>query len=178
MKESQSAQGPGGAHVDKVLVEMHREFHSLILRRAAILRRIGAIKQIISGLANLVGDQGISRDLPGFVNQRSSSRQRGFTQTCRFVLMESGRPLMSQEVCQEIQRRNPALLLHHRDPLASVSTVLNRLSRYGEVRVVVNERGRRAWEWTADNSEAPPDASAELRTSEPALGSLTSAELR
>ena len=177
MRQSQSEQGSGRAHVVRVLAEMHREFHSLVLQRAAILKRIGTIKQIISGLANLFGDQVVGGDLARLVDQGSSNRQRGFTQTCRIVLMESQRPLMGQEVYQEIERRNPTLLLHHRDPLASVSTVLNRLSRYGEARVVVNERGRRAWVWTTDGSEAPLGAPLEPRSSESApLDSLTSAE--
>jgi hypothetical protein len=46
--------------------------------------------------------------------------------------------------------------LRHKDPLASVTTVLNRLVEYGEARAVVNEHGRRAWEWVA---EAGPAAS-------------------
>jgi hypothetical protein len=44
----------------------------------------------------------------------------------------------------------PPLLLRHKDPLASVTTVLNRLVEYGEARAVVRENGRRAWEWVAD----------------------------
>jgi hypothetical protein len=177
MPEPQSAQEPSGAHVDRVLADMHREFHSLLEQRAVILRRIATIKQIISGLSHLFGNQ--VAELSGSVDQRSSNRQRGFTQTCRLVLMESKRPLMSQEVWQEIERRNPALLIHHRDPLASVSTVLSRLSRYGEARVIVNERGRRAWMWTADGAAVALDAPAELRSSESApLDSLTSAESR
>jgi len=174
MQEPQSAQGPGGAHVDRVLAEMHREFHSLIRQRAAILRRIGTIKQIINGLANLFGDQIVGTELSESADQSLNKRHRGFTKTCRLVLMQSKRPLMGQEVCQEIDRRNPTLLLHHRDPLASVSTVLNRLSRYGEARVVVNERGRRAWVWIKDSSTVSLDA-AEPRKSGPApLDSLTS----
>jgi hypothetical protein len=178
MPEPQSAQEPSGAPVNRVLADMHREFHALLQQRAAILRRIGTIKQIISGLSNLFG-QVADGELSGLVDQRSSNRQRGFTQACRLVLMESKRPLMSQEVCEEIERRNPALLIHHRDPLASVSTVLNRLSRYGEARIIVNERGRRAWVWTADGAAVALDAPAEMRSSESApLDSLTSAESR
>lgn len=179
MPEPQSTQEPSGIHVDRVLADMHREFHSLLQQRAAILRRIGTIKQIISGLSNLFGDKVADEKLSGLVDQRSSNRQRGFTQTCRLVLMESKRPLMSQEVRQEIERRNPAVLIHQRDPLASVSTVLNRLSRYGEARVTVNERGRRAWVWTADSSVVAADALAKLRSSESeAPDSLTSVESR
>jgi hypothetical protein len=160
MQEPLSTRVPGEAHIDRVLEEMHREFQSLMLQRAAILRRIGTIKQIIVGLANLLGDDVVGEGLLELVGQRSSTRPRGFTRTCRLILMESKRPLMSQEVCQEIERRNPILLSNHKDPMASVSTVLNRLATYGEARVVVNDRGRRAWEWATDHSAvtlSPPN---------------------
>jgi hypothetical protein len=45
----------------------------------------------------------------------------------------------------------------HKDPLASVTTVLNRLVEYGEARAVVGVNGRRAWEWISD-PPAPPQA--------------------
>jgi hypothetical protein len=45
-------------------------------------------------------------------------------------------------------------LLRHKDPLASVTTVLNRLVEYGEARTVVRENGRRAWEWVADPADS------------------------
>jgi hypothetical protein len=152
MQEPGSGRLPDGIHIDKVLEEMRREFQSLMLQRAAVLRRIGTIKQIINGLANLLGEEVVGEGLLQLVGQRSGTRPRGFTRTCRLILMESKRPLMTQEVCQEIERRNPTLLTRHKDPLASVSTVLNRLATYGEVRVVVNERGRRAWEWVTEDS--------------------------
>jgi hypothetical protein len=161
MREHLTTQGPGGDHINKVLAEMHREFQSLVLQRAAILRRIGTIRQVIDGLTDVFGDEAVGGELLNLVDHRSGNRRRGFTQTCRLALMESSRPLMSQEVCQEVERRNPHLLVHHKDPLASVSTVLNRLARYGEARVVLNERGRRAWAWTRESSPLATDAPAE-----------------
>jgi len=43
--------------------------------------------------------------------------------------------------------------VRHKDPLASVTTVLNRLVDYGEARSVPRESGRRGWEWIADSVE-------------------------
>jgi hypothetical protein len=45
-------------------------------------------------------------------------------------------------------------LLRHKDPLASVTTVLNRLVEYGEARTVLRDNGRRAWEWVADPADS------------------------
>jgi predicted transcriptional regulator len=80
------------------------------------------------------------------------------------VLMEAGRPLAVREVCEQIQQRLPAVLLRHKDPLASVTTVLNRLVEYGEALSVVRDNGRRAWQWVSDptSMEQASSASAPL----------------
>ena len=52
----------------------------------------------------------------------------------------------------------PTLLAHHKDPLASVNTVLNRLATYGEARIVMNERGKRAWEWATERAAEGVDS--------------------
>jgi len=155
---TQSAQPPAGAHVNKILEEMYGEFQALMVQRAAILRRIGTIKQTIIGLAKLFGNEVVGERVLQVVEQRSSTRSRGFTRTCRVVLMESTRPMVCQEVCEEIQRRNPTLLAHHKDALASVNTVLNRLATYGEARIVMNERGKRAWEWATERAAEGVDS--------------------
>jgi len=76
------------------------------------------------------------------------------------VLMEANRALGAREVCELIQQKVPPILARHKDPLASVTTVLNRLVEYGEARSLVRENGRRAWQWVADpdnpaNSQLP-----------------------
>jgi len=155
-----STQVSGGEHVVQVVERLHQELDSLLKQRAAIIAKLGIIKQTILGLANLFGDDVISEELLELVGHRPSSRQPGFTKACRTVLIESGRPLLTQEVCQEIERRNPAMLARQKDPLASVSTVLNRLASYGEARLLANDRGRRAWQWVTKNSDQlPPSAS-------------------
>jgi hypothetical protein len=50
----------------------------------------------------------------------------------------------------ELERNAPAILARHKDPLASVTTVLNRLVDYGEARSLSNDRGRRVWEWVSE----------------------------
>ena len=162
---TQSAQPPAGAHVNKILEEMYGEFQALMVQRAAILRRIGTIKQTIIGLAKLFGNEVVGERVLQVVEQRSSTRSRGFTRTCRVVLMESTRPMVCQQVCEEIQRRNPTLLAHHKDPLASVNTVLNRLATYGEARIVMNERGKRAWEWATERAAEGVDSPAKQQNS-------------
>lgn len=141
-------------HVQEVVRAAHEELRQLLRQRAEVMKRIGTVKQTIVGLANLFGDEVLSEELLELVDRKSSGRQPGFTKACRMVLMEAARPLAAREVCEQIQQRIPPVLLRHKDPLASVTTVLNRLVEYGEARTVIRENGRRAWEWVADPADS------------------------
>jgi hypothetical protein len=147
--------GSEDQNVQEVVKTAHEELRQLMRQRADIMKRIGTIKQTIVGLANLFGGGILSDDLMELVDRKTSGRQPGFTRACRLVLMEAARPLGAREVCEQIQQKTPPVILHHKDPLASVTTVLNRLVEYGEAQSVVRENGRRAWQWvaTSDNTE-------------------------
>jgi len=147
---SKNLPGSSDPHVQEVMRAAHEELKQLLRQRADIMKRIGTVKHTIVGLANLFGDDVLSEELLELVDRKSSGRQPGFTKACRMVLMEADRPLGAREVCEHIQQRTPPVLLRHKDPLASVTTVLNRLVEYGEARTVIRENGRRAWQWVAD----------------------------
>lgn len=140
----------GDPHVHEVVKTAHEELRLLMRQRADIMKRIGTLKQTITGLANLFGDEILGEDLLELVDRKTGGRQPGFTKACRLALMEAGGSLTVREVCERIQERLPAVLLRHKDPLASVTTVLNRLVEYGEAQSIVRENGRRAWQWISD----------------------------
>jgi hypothetical protein len=139
----------GDQNVQEVVKTAHEELRQLMRQRADIMKRIGTIKQTIVGLANLFGGSILNEDLLELVDRKASGRQPGFTRACRMVLMEATRPLAAREVCEQIQQKTPPIILHHKDPLASVTTVLNRLVEYGEAQSTVRENGRRAWQWVS-----------------------------
>lgn len=148
-----------GTSAQQVVKAAHEELLQLMQQRAEIMKRIGTVKQTIAGLANLFGEQVLDDDLLELIDRKPNGRQPGFTKACRRVLMEVRRPLGAREVCVELERYAPAILARHKDPLASVTTVLNRLVDYGEARSLSNDRGRRVWEWvsaTEPQAEAMP----------------------
>jgi hypothetical protein len=150
----------GNGHVEQVVRQAHEELRELLRQRAEVMRRIGTIKQTIAGLANLFGDEVLSEDLLELLDRKSCGRQPGFTKACRMTLMEAKRALTARDVCECIQQKAAPMLARHKDPMASVTTVLNRLVAYGEANPVMLENGRRAWEWVA---EAQAELSHELR---------------
>jgi hypothetical protein len=144
--------GYDNAQVREVVRQAHEELRLLLQQRADVMKRIGTVKQTIAGLANLFGDNILSEELLELVDRRGSGRQPGFTKACRMILMDAGRPLSARDVCEQIQQRMPPMLARHKDPMASVTTVLNRLVEYGEAQAVVLSSGRRAWRWVAEGT--------------------------
>lgn len=140
----------GEVYVQEVLRTAHQELLALLQQRADLMKRIGTVKQTIVGLANMFGDDVLDDELLTLVDRKPNGRQPGFTRACRAVLIESKNPLTGREVVSQMQERFAAVLVNHKDPLASVTTVLNRLVAYGEARSEVNQGGKRMWEWIAD----------------------------
>src|SRR6202795_4325148 len=147
---SKNLPGSSDPHVQEVMRAAHEELKQLLRQRADIMKRIGTVKQTIVGLANLFGDDVLSEELLELVDRKSSGRQPGFTKACRMVLMDANRALSARDVCDRIQEKAPPMLARHKDPMASVTTVLNRLVAYGEAKAVSLDNGRRAWQWVAD----------------------------
>jgi hypothetical protein len=145
--------GENNVPVHQVVQAAHDELRQLLTQRADIMKRIGTVKQTIAGLANLFGEEALGDDLLELIGRKPNGRHPGFTKACRRVLMEVKRPLGAREVCSELDRQAPNILSRHKDPLASVTTVLNRLVEYGEARSLTNERGRRVWEWVSEAKE-------------------------
>jgi len=146
-------------HVQEVIRQAHDELRQLMQQRADVMKRIGTVKQTIAGLANLFGDGVLNEELMELVDRRSSGRQPGFTKACRMILMESGRAMSARDICDHFQQKMPSLLARHKDPMASVTTVLNRLVDYGEAQAVFSGNGRRAWVWVAETAEAASGSS-------------------
>ena len=149
----------GNAHVQEVIKQAHEELRHLLQQRAEVMRRIGTVKQTIAGLANLFGDSILSEELLELVDRKSNGRQPGFTKACRMILMEAGRAMSARDVCDQIQQKLAPMLARHKDPMASVTTVLNRLVEYGEAQPVVLSNGRRAWKWIAEPQSQPESTS-------------------
>jgi len=146
-----SSRGDTNAHVLDVMRRAEQELRQLLAERTEVTKRIGTVKQTILGLAKLFGDGILNAALLDLVDHKSRSRQPGITWACRRVLIEARQPMSARAVCDEIQRSAPTLLASHKDPMATVNTILSRLVEYGEAIVMSGDHGQRAWIWAAEN---------------------------
>ena len=138
-------------HVQEVIRQAHEELRQLLHQRAEIMKRIGTVKQTISGLANMFGDHVLNEELMELVDRKNSGRQPGFTKACRMILMEAGRAMTARDICEYFQAKIPTILARHKIHGVHHHPVLNRLVDYGGGRAVMFN-GRRAWRWAAESA--------------------------
>lgn len=148
-KSSVAIQTDAAPAAECLIRQVQEELRRLLEQRTEVMKRIGTAKKTISGLCALFGSEVASEEVLQLVGGSIRGRQAGFTQACRTILMEADGALTAQEVRERILARDPTLLSRHRDLLASITTVLNRLVNYGEAVKVSNAHGR-AWRWSSE----------------------------
>lgn len=137
-------------HVQQVLKTAEHELSGLLEQRADVMKRIGTIKQMLAGLADLFGDEVLDDELRIVLDRGMSDRRKGFTRACRQILMEAKTPLRPRQGCEALWQKFPELAGRHKDLGASVTTVFHRLVAYGEARCFLDDLGVRVWEWVAE----------------------------
>jgi len=141
---------PVNGHVEEVIRSAQQELNQLLHQRAETMKRIGTVKQTLVCLAKVFGEDVLTPEVMRLLGRGATRKQPGFTRACRVILMEAVTPLEARHGLRELQRRFPELIERHKDPIASVTTVFNRLVGYAEVRSFRNGKGRRVWEWIAE----------------------------
>jgi hypothetical protein len=146
------------AHIAEVVRSAEEQLTGLLLRRAEIMRRIGTVKQMLAGMADLFGNSILNDELLCALDRGAASRRKGFTNACRQILLESKTPLRARHAEAELRKRFPELAGHHKDLAASVTTVFHRLAVYGEARCSVDDHGVKVWEWATDRRSDEKEA--------------------
>lgn len=134
--------------VQEVLNTLTAELRGLNLQRRDLVKRIDIVKGVIVGLSRVLGAELSADQLQDVLGRRAGRRNHGLTNACRRILTETREPLRARDVCDRVLQDYRDLLQHHKQPIASIVTVLNRLVRYGEARIV-NLENQRTWVGTA-----------------------------
>ena len=177
-----SSQVVGSEDVERVIGGIRRELQSLLVERAALLKRIGIIKRTIAGLGDVFGAYLNQEQSPGLLvdsgGRSQKSSEPGLTDMCRQVLMQSLEPITTRQLCDRIQQATPAVLARQKQPTTSLTVVLRRLVSYGEVEDRMNEKGVRTWLWigprkSSEDPKNPPEAGIEKNHKETAPADIT-----
>lgn len=156
------------ASVQSTVRHLHDELAQLLEQRTAVMRRIAGAKRTIVGLASLFGGDALDDSLRELVGMGTAKRTPGLTNMCRTVLMEADRGLTVQDVLEGVCEQNPALLAGHKNAVASLNTILNRLVHSGEAQHVLVSNNKRAWQWIVDTDKPLPGSSTPSQPGPPA----------
>jgi hypothetical protein len=152
-----SFQNTTRADLNAILEVMRKQLQSLQQDRTSIQKRIVVVRQTIHGLASVFGQNAIGKIPTNAIGARTrNGRGPGLTRTCSQLVRESSRALTVAELLELVQQKHPSLFEHNNNPQASLTTVLARLSQYGTVEAVFNEKGARAWQSTIQLNETRP----------------------
>jgi hypothetical protein len=138
--------------LDPASGRFQQESAALQAQLKEVEQEIAAIRNTVYGLSVIYGEQAVSHELLEQVRP-VRSKQRGLTDACRVVLCKAARPCSVTTICKLVDAVDPFLLLHHRNPRASVMTILRNLANRGQVaRSAIN--GRSVWEWVGSAADS------------------------
>jgi len=124
------------------------EMSSLQEQLKEIEREIVAVKNTLFGLSVIYGENLITPPLLEQIRPKRGATVRGLTAACRAALIQASEPCSVSTVCNLVRAIDPLLLVHHRNPRASVMTVLRNFAKRGQATRGV-ENGRSVWQWTS-----------------------------
>ncbi len=137
-------------HAAEVVRAARQELDALMRQRSQIMKRIGAVKQTLVGLTLIFDCSVLPMDLSGTPGREGQpSHVPGLTNACRIALLQARMPLRAHQVRDRLRFQGFSLE-NHRDPVATVTTILRRLGQYGEAKPVLLPNGKRAWEWVTE----------------------------
>jgi hypothetical protein len=121
------------------------ELKDLLRQRAAIIKRLIILRRTIVGLAEMFGNDLLTEELLALAKPTRRTRGSGLTEACRSALSNASKPLTAREVVDRIRAHDGAVIQNHKDPVASVTSILRRLGSYGEATARLSQSGRRIW---------------------------------
>src|SRR6516225_1548772 len=124
-----------------VVEQVGDQLRQLTLQRQGIDLRIAILKRTIKGLALLYGDGLLRTSKEG----AAAEPRLGITHACRLVLDRADTPLTAREVYAALQQEFPVVFRTPGNHRASLFTILNRLTKYGEIDTFL-QNGSRFWQ--------------------------------
>ena len=127
-----------------------RELAALQKQLREVEGDIVAVRQTLNGLALILGEEYFSEELLRLIRPKRT-KIRGLSSVCRSLLLNAPYAYSVREVCNRINATEPLLLTHHRNPMASVMSVLRQLARRGEI-IRRTENGKSVWQQASSRS--------------------------
>lgn len=130
----------------RALYQAKQEFARCLEQRQKLDRKMARLNAVITELQELCAEtirKQAERDTKQVI---LAHLNMGITEYTRVILKEKFFPITAGQLKQELEARKLDLP-RYSNPLAVIHTVLKRLVRNGEVRIVPQNYGKKAYQW-------------------------------
>jgi hypothetical protein len=123
--------------------QIKKEIASLQKELRKVEDDIIALRHYLHGLSLTVGEEHFSAELLRLVHPKRTNA-RGLSRVCRSFFQSAPDSHSVRDICNHIMANRPELLIHRRNPSASVTSVLRHLAKRGEI-IRKKENGKSVW---------------------------------
>ena len=132
----------------KALYQAKQELAHELVERQKSDQKVARLQSLITQLQDLCAEQDQKRFWNSIENVVKADLKGGITETIRVLLKERSLPMRATELKAGIEARKYDLA-RYKNPLAVIHTVLNRLVKSGEVKVIPQKYGKKAYQWVS-----------------------------
>ncbi len=137
----------------RTLFEAKQDLARCLVKRQKIDHKVARLQAVISDLENLCAELD-QKDFEKRVDRViKADLTVGITESARVILKEKFFPVTASELKESIEARKHNLSPYS-NPLAVIHTVLKRLVQSGDVRVVPQAEGKKAYQWISSTDKA------------------------
>lgn len=135
----------------RTLFEAKQDLARCLVKRQKLDHKIARLQAVISDLHNLCAELDQKSFEKRVDRVIKADQTKGITELSRVILKEKFFPMTTSELKASMEARK-LNLSGYSNPMAVIHTVLKRLVQGGEVRVVSQAKGKKAYQWvsTAD----------------------------
>jgi division protein CdvB (Snf7/Vps24/ESCRT-III family) len=136
------------ANYHRALFEAEQDLARCLVQRQKIDHKVARLQAVITQLQELCAEldkkhfeRRVERVVKAHLNM-------GITELARVLLKEMSLPMTASDLKEKMEARKLDLS-RYSNPLAVIHTVLKRLVQSGEVKVVPQGRGKKAYQWVS-----------------------------
>jgi hypothetical protein len=140
--------GMANTNYRKALDQAKQELAHELAERQKSDQRVARLQSLITQLQDLCAQQDQKRFWNSIDRVVKADLKGGITETIRVLLKETALPMTATDLKAGIAARKYDLS-RFQNPLAVIHTVLNRLVKSGELRVIPQQYGKKAYQWVS-----------------------------
>jgi len=136
------------ANYHRALYQAKQDLARCLTQRQKIDHKVARLQAVIGQLQDLCAEQDHKRFWGGIERVVKADLNKGITETVRVLLKELSLPMTANDLRAGIEARK-LNLSRYKNPLAVIYTVLKRLVKSGEVKVIPQKYGKKAYQWVS-----------------------------